>query len=204
MAAPAQASLQTSLTRLNDDGRALLFTEARTASTFSDRPVTGEQPREIHELMKRGPTWSNTPPLRIVYVTTPDRKARLLPHLQPANAGKATQAPVNAIAAVDGAFHHHIPRLSPSRAGTQDILDADPGLRDTTGTSGAWMQAAYLIIAVRAAGPAAGPTGGFDPARPDAEFFPSGDWRSFLIINIGYCGQSPWYETARILFCASN
>ncbi|HEX9547213.1 MAG TPA: nitroreductase family protein, partial [Acidimicrobiales bacterium] len=97
----AQASLETSLSRLNDAGRALLFTEARTANTFSDRPVTGEQLREIYELMKWGPTWSNTLPLRIVYVTTPDGKARLLPHLQPGNVGKATQAPVNAILAVD-------------------------------------------------------------------------------------------------------
>jgi 3-hydroxypropanoate dehydrogenase len=63
-ATPAQASLETSLTRLNDGGRALLFTEARTANTFSDRPVTGEQLREIYELMKWGPTWSNTLPLR--------------------------------------------------------------------------------------------------------------------------------------------
>jgi 3-hydroxypropanoate dehydrogenase len=47
-ATPAQASLETSLTRLND-GRALLFTEARTANTFSDRPVTGEQLRGIYE-----------------------------------------------------------------------------------------------------------------------------------------------------------
>ena len=86
----------------------------------------------------------------------------------------------------------------------QDALQAHPGLRDKTGTGGAWMQAAYFIIAVRAAGPAAGPTRGFDTAGPDAEFFPSGNWRSFLIINIGYSGQSPWYETARILFCASN
>ena len=44
-ASPAQACLETSLTRLDDDGRALLFTEARTANTFSDRPVTGEQLR---------------------------------------------------------------------------------------------------------------------------------------------------------------
>ena len=35
--------------------------------------------------------------------------------------------------------------------------------------------------------------GGFDTAGLDAEFFPSGNW-SFLIVNIGYCGQSPWYE----------
>ncbi len=59
--------------------------------------------------MKWGPTWSNTLPLRIVYVTTPDGKARLLPHLQPGNVGKATQAPVNANLAVDSAFHHQSP-----------------------------------------------------------------------------------------------
>ena len=193
-ATPAQASLETSLTRLNDDGRALLFTEARTANTFSDRPVTGEQLREIYELMKWGPTWANTLPLRIVYVTTPDGKARLLPHLQPGNVGKATQAPVNAILAVDSAFHDQIPRLFPFRAVMRDALEADPGLRDKIGTGGAWMQAAYFIIAVRAVGLAAGPMGGFDTAGLDAEFFPSGDWRSFLIVNIGYSGQGPWFE----------
>jgi 3-hydroxypropanoate dehydrogenase len=51
-ATSAPARLETSLTRLGDDGRALLFTEARTANTFSDRPVTSEQLREIYELMK--------------------------------------------------------------------------------------------------------------------------------------------------------
>ena len=80
-------------------------------------------------------------PLRIVYVTTPDGKARLLPHLQPGNVGKATQAPVNAILAVDSAFHHQIPRLFPFRfpfrAGMQDALEADPGLRDKIGTGAA-------------------------------------------------------------------
>jgi 3-hydroxypropanoate dehydrogenase len=190
----AQASLETSLTRLNDGGRALLFTEARTANTFSDRPVTGEQLREIYELMKWGPTWSNTLPLRIVYVTTPDGKARLLPHLQPGNVGKATQPPANAILAVDSAFHHQIPRLFPFRAGTRDTPEATQGLRDKTGTGGAWMQAAYLIIAVRAAGPAAGPTGGFHTAGPDAGFLPSGNWPSSLIVNIGHSGHSPRHE----------
>jgi 3-hydroxypropanoate dehydrogenase len=159
--------------------------------------VTGEQLQEIYELMKWGPTWSNTLPLRIVYVTTPDGKARLLPHLQPGNVGKATQAPVNAILAVDSAFHHQFPRLFPFRAGIRDALETDPGLRDKIGTGGAWMQAAYFIVAVRAAGLAAGPMGGFDTAGLDAEFFPSGDWRSFLIVNIGYSGRSPGTNACR-------
>jgi 3-hydroxypropanoate dehydrogenase len=193
-ATSAPASLETSLTRLGDDGRALLFTEARTANTFSDRPVTSEQLREIYELMKWAPTWANTAPLRIVYVTTSDGTARLLKHLQPGNVGQATQAPVNAILAADRAFHHQIPRLFPFGAGMRDTLETNPGLRDKIGTGGAWMQAAYFVIAVRAAGLAAGPMGGFDSAGLDGEFFPSGNWRSFLIVNIGYPGENPWHE----------
>jgi 3-hydroxypropanoate dehydrogenase len=97
--------------------------------------------------MKWGPTWSNTLPLRIVYVTSPSGRPRLIPHLQPGNVGKASQAPVNAILALDSAFHHQIPRLFPFRAGMRDALEANPGLRDKIGTGGAWMQAAYFIIA---------------------------------------------------------
>jgi 3-hydroxypropanoate dehydrogenase len=141
-----------------------------------------------------GPTWANAVPLRIVYVTTPQGKGRLLPHLQPGNAGQASAAPVSAILAVDNAFHHHVPRLLPLRPEMRDALEADPGLRERIGSGSAWLQAAYFIIAVRAAGLAAGPMGGFDPAGLDAEFFPDGDWRSILVVNIGHSGDSPWFD----------
>ncbi|HEX9355564.1 MAG TPA: nitroreductase family protein [Streptosporangiaceae bacterium] len=71
-------SAETILPRLDDEGRAILFTSARAANAFSDRPVGEEQLREIYELMKWGPTWANMVPLRIVYVTTPEGKGRLL------------------------------------------------------------------------------------------------------------------------------
>ena len=190
----ASESAGTTLPRLGDEGRAILFTRARTANTFSDRPVGEEQLREIYELMKWGPTWANTVPLRIVYVTTPQGKGRLLLHLQPGNAGQASAAPVNAILAVDDAFHHHVPRLLPFRPEMRDALEADPGLRKRIGSGSAWLQAAYFIIAARAAGLAAGPMGGFDPAGLDAEFFPDGDWRSILVVNIGHPGDSPWFD----------
>jgi 3-hydroxypropanoate dehydrogenase len=132
-----------------------------------------------------GPTWANTVPLRIVYVTTPQGKGRLLPHLQPGNAGQASAAPVSAILAVDNAFHHHVRRLLPLRPEMRDALEADPGLRERIGSGSAWLQAAYFIIAVRAAGLAAGPMGGF---------FPDGDWRSILVVNIGHSGDSPWFD----------
>ena len=41
--------------RLDDAGRALLFTEARTANSFTDTAVTDEELREIWELARFAP-----------------------------------------------------------------------------------------------------------------------------------------------------
>ena len=48
------------------------------------------------------------------------------------------------------------------------------------------LQVAYLILALRAVGLDAGPMTGFDNAKVDAEFFPEGQIKSNIIINIGY------------------
>ncbi len=48
------------------------------------------------------------------------------------------------------------------------------------------MQGAYLILAARALGLDAGPIGGFDRAKVDAEFFPNSSWRSHFLVNLGY------------------
>lgn len=79
----ALGSSEISLPRLNDGSRAVLFTNARTANNFRDRPVSEDQLRALCELMKWGPTWANTLPLRILYLTMPEGKARLLHHLYP-------------------------------------------------------------------------------------------------------------------------
>ena len=94
--------------------------------------------------MKWGPPWANTVPLRIVCVTTPEGKARLMPHLQPGNVAKATAAPVNAILAVDSNFHHHIPRLLPFRPEMRDALESGPALHDRIGTGSAWLRPSRL------------------------------------------------------------
>jgi len=101
------------LDRLDDAARAILFTKGRTANSFSSRPVTGEQLQEIYGLMKWGPTWANTLPLRIVYVTSPEGKQRLLEHMNPGNVAKTASAPVSAVLAVDNRYHDQLPRLLP-------------------------------------------------------------------------------------------
>jgi 3-hydroxypropanoate dehydrogenase len=185
---------QADVKTLDDAARELLFTGARTSNSFTDRPVTEEQLREIYELMKWGPTWANTLPLRITYITTPEGKERLLSHMQPGNVEKTRQAPVNAVLAVDNSYHHHIPRLLPFRPEMRDMLEGNAGLRDEIRDFGGASQAAYFIIAVRAAGLAAGPMGGFDAAGLNADLFPDGDWSSILVVNIGYPGENPWFD----------
>jgi 3-hydroxypropanoate dehydrogenase len=179
---------------VDDACQELLFTAARTANTFSDRAVSDDQLREVYELMKWGPTWANTVPLRVVYVRSEPGKARLLAHLQPGNVEKARSAPVNAVLAVDSAYHEKIPRLLPFRPEMRDTLEADPELHQRIQHAGGWMQAAYFIIAIRSVGLAAGPMGGFDAVSLDADFFRESDWRSLLVVNIGYPGDKPWME----------
>ena len=55
------------------------------------------------------------------------------------------------------------------------------------------IQVGYLILAARALGLAAGPMEGFNRAELDAESFPEGRFKSFLLMNIGYLGQRPEY-----------
>jgi 3-hydroxypropanoate dehydrogenase len=180
--------------RLDDAGRELLFTGARTVNTFSDLPVFDDQLREAYELMKWGPTWANTAPLRVAYIRSESGKARLSTHLQPGNVEKAHSAPVNAVLAVDSAYHEQIPRLLPFRPEMREMLEANPELHQRIQLAGGWMQAAYFIIAIRAVGLAAGPMGGFDPVGLDAEFFDHTDWKSLLVVNIGYPGDNPWMD----------
>lgn len=179
--------------RLDEAGRALLFTEARTANTFSSTPVTDEELAEIWELAKWPPTGANTQPLRVLYVRTPEGRERLLPHINETNRAKTATAPAVAVLAVDLDFHEHIPTLFPMRPEMKDFFGADAVMRETNGRFGAGLQIGYFLLAVRALGLYAGPMGGFDHDGLDKEFFPDGRFKSLLVVNIGHPGENPWY-----------
>ena len=55
----------THLLAIDEQARQTLFTEARTANTFSEEPVSDALLREIYELAKFGPTSANVSPLRM-------------------------------------------------------------------------------------------------------------------------------------------
>ena len=171
---------------LDDAGRALLFTEARTANTFRDEPVPAEQLESITELAKWPPTSANINPLQA--------KARLLPHMNEGNRAKTATAPVVAILAVDVDFHDKIPQLLPFRPEMRERFADDRARRVELATFNGALQTGYFILAVRAAGLAAGPMLGFDKAGVDGEFFSDRDCQSILVVNIGKPGDDPWRE----------
>ena len=179
---------------LDARGREILFTQARTANTFADTPVSDEELREIWELTRFTPTMANTQPLRVVFVRTPEGKERLVPHMNEGNRAKTAAAPVTAIVAYDKNWHEEIPNVFPIRPEMKDYFAADEAARHGAGNFSAALQAGAFILAVRAVGLAAGPMAGYDKQAIDAEFFPAGEWTTLMVVNIGHPGESPWFD----------
>ena len=169
---------------ISEEAANTLFREASTAYSFTDEPVAPELLAEIYELMRHAPTAMNTQPLRIVFVTTDEAKARLLPQLAEGNRAKSQSAPVVAILAADTDFHENLPKLMPTMPNAKDNFADDEG-RIASAMFNATLQAGYFVLAVRAAGLDAGPMAGFDRAGIDAEFFAETALRSFLVVNMG-------------------
>jgi nitroreductase len=184
----------TGLLAIDAETQDLLFREARTANAFTDEPISEDQIRAIHELVKYGPTAMNNQPLRVVLVRSPQARARLVEHMFDANKAKTSTAPLVALLAADTDFHEELPRVYPIRPEARDRFADDEQLREWSARFNATLQAAYFLIGVRAAGLAAGPMGGFDAAGVDAEFFPDGKHRTLLVVNIGKPTENAWFD----------
>ena len=65
-----------------------LFTDARTHNGFTDEPVSTARPNAIYDLMKRAPTSAKSSPARIVFVTSPEAREKLLGSVSPGNIGR--------------------------------------------------------------------------------------------------------------------
>jgi 3-hydroxypropanoate dehydrogenase len=181
-------------TVLTPEAQRLLFTEARTASAFLPEPVTDEQLEVIFELSKFGPTMANTNPLRWVVVRTPEAKERLLPLMSEGNRLKVESAPAVVILAADVDFHVHGETLFPHKPQMHAGFADNPN-RELLARNNAWLQTGYFILAVRAAGLAAGPMGGFDAAGVDAEFLAGTSLKSIVVVNVGRpAAEGAWFE----------
>jgi 3-hydroxypropanoate dehydrogenase len=164
---------------------AQIFTEARTHNGFLDRPVSDDLIKRAVDIAKMGPTSANQSPLRLVFLKTPEAKARLIPAMSEGNRAKTQSAPVVAIAANDEKFYEHLPFLFP-HADAKSWFSGNEAFAKRSAFLNGTLQVAYLILALRAVGLDTGPMTGFDNAKVDAEFFPDGRFKSNVIINIGY------------------
>jgi 3-hydroxypropanoate dehydrogenase len=182
------------LAKLDENGKEILFTQARTANTWADTPVTDEELKAIWELAKWAPTSANTQPLRVLYVRPGEGRDRLLKHMSDGNKAKTESAPAVAVLAADTSFHETIPTVFPIKPEMKDVFGGNEELRTNHANFNSALQAGYFILAVRAFGLAAGPMTGFDAAGVDAEFFPEGNLHSILVVNIGHPGESPWFD----------
>jgi 3-hydroxypropanoate dehydrogenase len=178
----------------------LLFREARTHYSWTDKPISDDLVRQLYDLVKFGPTAANSNPARFVFIRTREGKERLKPALAPANVEKSMTAPVVVIVAYDLLFYEKMHKLFPHNPGMRDLYATNPQLVETTARRNSTLQGAYLLMGARALGLDAGPMSGFDNARLDQiffaageecagceqEFFPRGHVRSNFLINLGY------------------
>ncbi|MFD0915410.1 malonic semialdehyde reductase [Pseudahrensia aquimaris] len=173
-----------------------LFTQARTANRFLPKPVEAQQLAEIYDLMKWGPTSMNGSPVRFVFLTTPQARARLLPALFDANIKRAESAPVIAIVGQDLEFFDHLPRLYPSSPQAIKLFEKNEIAAQITALRNSTLQGAYLIMAARAVGLDCGPMSGFDNGYVDQEFFAGTRIKSNFLCSIGYADPDSTYPRA--------
>lgn len=179
---------------LDDAGRKVLFTEARTANTFAATAVADDELAMIWELARWSPSAANGQPLRVLFVRTPEGKERLAQRLDEGNRAKTLSAPAVAILAYDVDFHEQMPTVFPARGEMLRAAFADQTeKRESLAGYNSALQTGVFLLAVRAAGLAAGPMAGFDRAGVDEEFFAGTSWRSHLVVNIGHPGADPWF-----------
>ena len=171
----------------NVDGHALdqIFRKARTHNGWRPIEVPDKLLEDAVDLAKMGPTSANASPLRIVFVRSHEAKLRLKPALMPGNADKTMAAPVTAITGYDTKFYELLPRLFP-HADAKAWFVGKEAFANYTAYRNGTLQVAYLIMALRAVGLDTGPMSGFDNAAVDAAFFPDGQVKSNVLVNIGY------------------
>ena len=174
---------------LSEEALKQILTEARTHSVWLPKPVSDELLVQIYNLMKWGPTSANCCPARIVFVKSPEAKAKLLPCMAEGNVEKTRTAPVTAIIAQDLEFYEKLPKLFPFADARSWFVGNKPFIESTAFRNGT-LQGAYFIIAARSVGLDCGPMSGFDNAKVDAAFFEGTAWKSNFICNLGYGDSS--------------
>jgi len=169
------------------DDRALdqLFREARTHTAWLPKPVPVDRLKAAWDLARMGPTSANCSPARIVFVISPQAKARLKPCLDAGNVAKSMAAPATAIIGYDLKFYDRLPELYPHADARAWFVGNEPLIRATAFRNSS-LQGAYFMLAARALGLDCGPMSGFDEAKVTDAFFAGTDVKANFLCNVGH------------------
>jgi len=170
---------------LNDESLDILYRNARTYSVWKKEDVSDVLLQAIHDLTKFAPTSANCCPMRVVFVKSPDAKAKLKPLLDAGNVDKTMTAPVTAIIGYDMKFYEHMPKLFPHTDAKSWFVGKPDYIRETAERNGS-LQGGYFILAARSLGLDCGPMSGFDRAAAKEAFFPGQDVEVNFLCNLGY------------------
>jgi len=177
-----------------------LFDNARTHNGFTAEPVSDATLKQLYELMKWGPTSANSSPARIVFVRSPEAKAKLLETVSAGNYDKTKQAPVTAIIATDMEFYEKLPKLFP-HADARSWFTGNKAMADTTAFRNSSIQGGYFIMAARSLGLDVGGMSGFDNAKLDEAFFAGTSIKSNFLVNLGHGDPSKLFgRSPRLTF----
>ena len=166
-----------------------LFANARTATGYLDTPVSADTLNQLYELMKWGPTAANCCPARLVFVTSPEARAKLVACAAPNNVAKINSAPVTVIVGMDLDFPETLAQLYP-QVNAKAWYEGKPAFIAETAMRNSSLQGGYLILAARALGLDCGPMSGFNNAALDEAFFAGIAVKSNFICTLGHADKT--------------
>ncbi|MCL2656606.1 MAG: malonic semialdehyde reductase [Betaproteobacteria bacterium] len=172
-------------TALDSTAFSQLFFEAHTHNAWLPEAVPDTLLHKLYEALRMAPTSANCSPARIVFVKSPEAKAKLASALMEGNRAKTLAAPVTAIIGYDLRFYEKLPQLFP-QTNARSWFEGNDAAIFATAFRNSSLQGAYLILAARALGLDCGPMSGFDNAKVDELFFPGGTVQSNFLCNLGY------------------
>ncbi|MBX9245466.1 malonic semialdehyde reductase [Actinotalea ferrariae] len=183
---PVAACVTTLETDVSSSTLEDVFVRRRTARAWADRPVTDAHLAAVHDAVRWGPTAFNASPLRLVLVRSAAARERLAAHMSGGNRDRVLAAPLSVVVAADVDFHETLAHLAPHMTGARERFEADADGRERLARDNAWLQAGYLVVALRASGLEVGPMSGMDAAGIDADLLAGTGRRSLMVLNVGW------------------
>jgi 3-hydroxypropanoate dehydrogenase len=174
------------MSKLTDEDLNLIFREARTHSSWLDKPVDDALLAQVYDLAKMGPTSANMCPMRIIFVKSTAAKEKLKPALNEGNVAKTMAAPVTAIIGMEVRFYEELPKLFPHADAKAWFKDLPANVLEYMALRNGSLQGAYFMLAARSLGLDCGPMSGFDNAKVDAAFFAGTTVKSNFLCNLGH------------------